>query len=107
MRRPPPQLVLLDVDFTLIRPSRVFDAAGYAELGARFGAELDPGRYEQARVAAFHVWRADSLDLKLDVTTVDASAPDVSAPSSVGTAAELQTAVIGLLGKVMGGAATG
>jgi hypothetical protein len=49
----------------------------------------------------------DSLDLKLDVTTVDASAPDVSAPSSVGTAAELQTAVIGLLGKVMGGAATG
>ncbi|HEY3614970.1 MAG TPA: hypothetical protein VGK92_14755 [Gaiellales bacterium] len=49
----------------------------------------------------------DSLDLSLDVTTVDASAPDVSAPSSVGTAAELQTALIGLLGKVMGGAATG
>jgi putative hydrolase of the HAD superfamily len=62
VRRPPPQLVLLDVDFTLIRPSRVFDADGYAELGARFGAELDPGRYEQARVAAFHVWRADSLE---------------------------------------------
>jgi hypothetical protein len=49
----------------------------------------------------------DSATVNLDVTTVDASAPDVSAPSSVGTAAELQTALIGLLGKVMGGAATG
>jgi hypothetical protein len=49
----------------------------------------------------------DSAVVNLDVTTVDASAPDVSAPSSVGTSAELQTALIGLLGKVMGGAATG
>ncbi len=46
----------------------------------------------------------DSLKLNLDVTTVDASAPDISAPSSVGTPAELQTALVGLLGKVMGGA---
>ena len=46
----------------------------------------------------------DSLKLNLDVTTVDASAPDVSAPASVGSPAELQTALIGLLGKVMGGA---
>jgi HAD superfamily hydrolase (TIGR01549 family) len=60
--RPPPQLVLLDVDFTLIRPRRVFDAHGYVELGARFGAQLDPERYEHARVAAFHVWRTDSLE---------------------------------------------
>jgi len=49
----------------------------------------------------------DSLSMNLDVTTVDASAPDVSAPSSVGTPAELQTALVGLLGKVMGGASTG
>jgi hypothetical protein len=49
----------------------------------------------------------DSVTLNLDVTSVDADAPDVSAPSSVGTPAELQTALIGLLGKVMGGAATG
>ena len=49
----------------------------------------------------------DSLTLNLDVTTVDASAPDVSAPSSVGTPAEFQTALVGLLGKVMGGAAAG
>jgi hypothetical protein len=49
----------------------------------------------------------DSATINLDLTTVDASAPDVSAPSSVGTSAELQTALIGLLGKVMGGAASG
>jgi HAD superfamily hydrolase (TIGR01549 family) len=60
--RPPPQLVLLDVDFTLIRPRRVFDARGYAELGARFGVRLDPERYEQARADAFHIWRAESLE---------------------------------------------
>ena len=46
----------------------------------------------------------DSLTMNLDVTTVDAKAPDVSAPSSVGTPAELQTALVGLLSKVMGGA---
>jgi putative hydrolase of the HAD superfamily len=60
--RPRPQLVLLDVDFTLIRPRRVFDAGGYAELGARFGARLDPDRYEQARLDALHVWRAETLE---------------------------------------------
>ncbi len=60
--RPPPQLVLLDVDFTLIRPRRVFDAEGYAELGARFGVRLDPERYEQARLAAFHVWQTQTLE---------------------------------------------
>ena len=60
--RPPPQLVLLDVDFTLIRPRRVFDANGYAELGARFGVRLDPARYEQARQDAFHVWQAGTLE---------------------------------------------
>jgi putative hydrolase of the HAD superfamily len=59
---PPPQLVLLDVDFTLIRPWRVFDAHGYAELGARFGVRLDPERYEQARAGALHVWRTQSLE---------------------------------------------
>jgi hypothetical protein len=49
----------------------------------------------------------DSLSVNLDVTTVDSSAPDVSAPSSVGTQAEFQAAVIGLLGKVVGGSASG
>jgi putative hydrolase of the HAD superfamily len=60
--RPRPQLVLLDVDFTLIRPRRVFDASGYAELGARFGARLEPDRYEQARLDALHVWRVATLE---------------------------------------------
>jgi HAD superfamily hydrolase (TIGR01549 family) len=59
---PPPKLVLLDVDFTLIRPRRVFDANGYAELGTRFGVRLDPARYEQARQAAFHVWHGQTLE---------------------------------------------
>jgi hypothetical protein len=49
----------------------------------------------------------EALALNFDVTTVDAAAPDVSAPSSVGTQAEFQTALVGLLGKVMGGAAAG
>ncbi len=60
--RPPLQLVLLDVDFTLIRPHRVFDANGYAELGARFGVRLDPERYEEARQGAFHVWSSQTLE---------------------------------------------
>ncbi len=49
----------------------------------------------------------DAATIDFDVTTTDASAPDISAPSSVGTAAEFQAAVVGLLGKVMGGAAGG
>jgi hypothetical protein len=49
----------------------------------------------------------DTATVAFDVTTVDAKAPDVSAPSSVGTPAEFQAAVVGLLGKVMGGAAGG
>jgi HAD superfamily hydrolase (TIGR01549 family) len=60
--RRPPQLVLLDVDFTLIRPCRVFDAHGYAALGARFGARLDPERFERARLDAFAVWRTGTLE---------------------------------------------
>jgi hypothetical protein len=49
----------------------------------------------------------EAVTFKLDTTTIDSDAPDVSAPSSVGTPEEFQTAAIGLLGKVMGGAAAG
>ena len=35
--------VLFDVDFTVLRPSALFSAAGYAATGARFGLSLDPG----------------------------------------------------------------
>lgn len=54
--------VLLDVDFTLVRPRAVFDAAGYVELGARVGATLDADRYEVARHHALHVWERSSLE---------------------------------------------
>ena len=49
----------------------------------------------------------ESLTLNFDVTSVDAEAPDISAPSSVGTPAEFQTAFLGLFGKIMSGAAAG
>jgi hypothetical protein len=49
----------------------------------------------------------DSAIVNLDVTTVDTDAPDTSAPASVGSETEFQAAVMGLLGKVMSGAATG
>jgi hypothetical protein len=49
----------------------------------------------------------EGLTMSLDVTTVDADAPDIKAPDSVGTPAEFQTALIGLLTKVMSGASAG
>ena len=49
----------------------------------------------------------DGLTLSLDVTTVDADAPDIKAPDSVGTPAEFQQALVGLLTKVMSGASAG
>ena len=54
--------VLLDVDFTLVRPHAVFDATGYVELGSRCGALLDADRYEEARHHALHVWERSSLE---------------------------------------------
>jgi len=44
--------VLFDVDFTLSRPGPELGPEAYRELGLAHGLELDPGRYEQARVAA-------------------------------------------------------
>jgi hypothetical protein len=49
----------------------------------------------------------ESVKVTFDATTVDGSAPDLSAPATVGSQAEFQTALVGLLGKVMGGASTG
>jgi HAD superfamily hydrolase (TIGR01549 family) len=90
----PPQLVLLDVDFTLIRPARVFDALGYAELGARFGEQLDPGRYEQARLDALHIWRVDTLEhrsaqhRRFAIEIVRGMGAGPEAAEEIGTAAE-------------------
>jgi putative hydrolase of the HAD superfamily len=44
--------VLFDVDFTIARPGPELGPEGYRRLGQRFGLELDPERYDQARVAA-------------------------------------------------------
>ena len=44
--------VLFDVDFTLARPGPELGADGYRRLGERFGMNLDPVRYEDARAAA-------------------------------------------------------
>jgi HAD superfamily hydrolase (TIGR01549 family) len=41
--------VLFDVDFTLARPGPELGPEGYARVGRRFGFELDPQLYEEAR----------------------------------------------------------
>jgi putative hydrolase of the HAD superfamily len=44
--------VLFDVDFTLAKPGPDLGPEGYQRLGRRFGLELVPERYEEARFAA-------------------------------------------------------
>src|SRR5512132_1562145 len=44
--------VLFDVDFTIARPGPELGPEGYQRLGARFGLDLDPSRYRQAREQA-------------------------------------------------------
>jgi HAD superfamily hydrolase (TIGR01549 family) len=44
--------VLFDVDFTLVKPGPDLGPEGYQLLGRRFGLELDPSRYPEARTAA-------------------------------------------------------
>jgi HAD superfamily hydrolase (TIGR01549 family) len=44
--------VLFDVDFTLVKPGPDLGPEGYQALGKRFGLELDPERYADARAAA-------------------------------------------------------
>ena len=44
--------VLFDVDFTLAKPGPDLGPEGYRRLGERFGLSLDPGRYDEARIAA-------------------------------------------------------
>ena len=50
---PTPQVVVFDLDYTLLRPSDQFEAPGYVRTGARFGLELDPARWPQAERAAY------------------------------------------------------
>ena len=44
--------ILFDVDFTLAKPGPLLGGPGYRDAAARFGLELDPERYPQARAAA-------------------------------------------------------
>jgi putative hydrolase of the HAD superfamily len=41
--------VLFDVDFTIAKPGPDLGPDGYQRLGRRFGLELDPSRYDEAR----------------------------------------------------------
>jgi putative hydrolase of the HAD superfamily len=55
--------VVFDVDFTIARPGPDLGAEGYRTLGARYGLDLDPGRYDEARIAAFETFeRHPELD---------------------------------------------
>jgi putative hydrolase of the HAD superfamily len=44
--------IVFDVDFTLARPGPDLGPQGYRDLGLRYGLELDPRRYSDARAAA-------------------------------------------------------
>lgn len=68
MRRKGVRLVLLDVDYTLIRPLDLFEGRGYAALAARLGVTLDAARFEAAMAAATEaVWGPDAtLDHRPD-----------------------------------------
>ena len=44
--------VLFDLDFTLAKPGPDLGPEGYQRLGRRFGLELDPARYKEARERA-------------------------------------------------------
>ena len=55
--------VIFDVDFTLAKPGPDLGPEGYRSLGLRYGLELDPSRYDEARAAAFaEVKRHPELD---------------------------------------------
>ena len=47
--------LVLDVDFTLVKPGPDLGPGGYRRLGERFGLRLDPARYEDARRGAIAV----------------------------------------------------
>ena len=44
--------VLFDVDFTIAKPGPLLGPEGYRDAGARFGLQLDPETYREARAAA-------------------------------------------------------
>jgi len=55
---PTPELVMFDLDYTLLRPSDQFEAPGYVRTGARFGLRLDVERWPQAERVAYAAVKA-------------------------------------------------
>ena len=55
---PTPELVMFDLDYTLLRPSDQFEAPGYVRTGARFGLRLEAGRWPQAERLAYAAVKA-------------------------------------------------
>jgi HAD superfamily hydrolase (TIGR01549 family) len=53
-----PRAVLLDVDFTLLRPGSLFSAEGYRDTAARFGLRLDVDRWDEAERRAYDAVKA-------------------------------------------------
>jgi HAD superfamily hydrolase (TIGR01549 family) len=51
-RRVSLRAVLFDVDFTIAKPGPLLGPEGYRDAGRRFGLELEPERYAEARAAA-------------------------------------------------------
>jgi len=50
--------VLLDVDFTILRPNALFSAEGYRATAARFGLRLDVARWDEAERRAYAAVKA-------------------------------------------------
>ncbi|HTX67884.1 MAG TPA: HAD family hydrolase [Thermoleophilia bacterium] len=50
---PTPEVVVFDLDYTLLCPSDLFEAEGYVRTGARFGLVLDAARWPQGERAAY------------------------------------------------------
>ena len=55
---PTPELVMFDLDYTLLRPSDQFEAPGYVRTGARFGLRLEAERWPQAERLAYAAVKA-------------------------------------------------
>jgi putative hydrolase of the HAD superfamily len=70
--------VLLDVDFTVLRPGASFSVEGYCATAARFGLRLDPDRWREAErraaaaVAARRGERGDRHDDGVHLTIAEA-----------------------------------
>ena len=74
----PLRAVLLDVDFTVLRPGASFSVEGYCATAARFGLRLDPDRWREAErraaaaVAARRHQRGDRHDEGVHLSIAEA-----------------------------------